>query len=334
MHVNQLGRKLIVGLGSVLGIVGVLLLSGFVYQTAVSRQDRKIYPPPGKLIEVDGRQMHLYCLGQGSPTVVLESGLGETLLNWHVVQKETAVFTRVCAYDRAGFGWSEPVDNPVLSPQVADTLHTLLQNAGESAPYVLVGHSIGGIHVRNFAHHYPDEVAGIVLVDSAHDKQRANDADEGKNPLLPLCRALAPVGVVRLFKLADAWAETNPHLSATQRRMLVATMNQSHYCQAMLNEETAADSDMTQPVLTPLGNTPLIVLSATQTANRLADQLPPEVIAQVNALWTEYQLELLVLSSNSAQILATESAHYIQYDQPELVIEAIQQMSLQANINE
>ena len=189
--------------GTVLGLIAVLLLTGAIYQKTASANDMKTYPPLGELIEVHGHKMHLYCLGTGSPTVVLESGLGDMMLNWHKVQVETASFSRVCAYDRAGFGWSDPLDEPVYSPRVAESLHTLLKNADIPAPYVLVGHSLGGIHVRNFAHQYPDEIAGIVLVDSAHDIQRAEDPDEGKNPLLSLCRLIAPLGIVRMLNLVD-----------------------------------------------------------------------------------------------------------------------------------
>lgn len=332
-------RKSLVWLSHLLALIVLLLVAGAVaggiYQLVASANDRATYPPLGELVDVDGRQMHLYCIGASNstelvtnmPTVVLESGLGDMLLNWNKVQAEAAKFVRVCAYDRAGFGWSEPADAPIHSPQVADTLHTLLKKAGETGPYLLVGHSVGGIHVRTFAHQYPDEVAGIVLVDSSHDNQRANDPDEGKNPLLSLCRAIAPLGIVRLLNLMDdAGSGGNPHLSASERKIRLAMMNQSHTCRATAHEEAAADTDMSQPTLKPLGNIPLIVLTATQTANRLADELPAELIEQVNMLWTEKQLELAALSTNSRQVMATESAHYIQYDQPELVVEAIRQM--------
>ncbi|MCG8481536.1 MAG: alpha/beta hydrolase, partial [Spirochaetales bacterium] len=95
-------------------------------------------------------------------------------MNWSAVQAEVALITRVCSYDRPGFGWSDPTDDVIYSPDVAESLHTLLNNAGETGPYILVGHSYGGIHVRNFAHLFPDDVSGIVLVDSSHDQQRAN----------------------------------------------------------------------------------------------------------------------------------------------------------------
>jgi pimeloyl-ACP methyl ester carboxylesterase len=321
-----MSRKLTMWLGGAMGLLVVLLLTGFVYQSTASAADQKIYPAPGELVDVDGHQMHLYCIGTGSPTVVLESGLGETMLNWTQVQAETAAFARVCSYDRVGFGWSEPVNELAYSPQVASSLHELLKNADIPAPYLLVGHSIGGIHVRNFAHQFPDEVAGIVLVDSSHDSQRAEDPDEGKNPLLSLCRVIAPFGIVRMLNLAESGSETNPHLSPQERQALIATMNRSHYCQAMANEEAAADVDMSQQAPKPLGDVPLTVLTATQSANRLADELPASLIEQVNALWAEKQLDLVALSSNSSQVLATESAHYIQYEQPELVVEAIRDM--------
>jgi pimeloyl-ACP methyl ester carboxylesterase len=207
-----MSRKLTMWLGGAMGLLVVLLLTGFVYQSTASAADQKIYPAPGELVDVDGHQMHLYCIGAGSP-------------------------------------------------QVASSLHELLKNADIPAPYLLVGHSIGGIHVRNFAHQFPDEVAGIVLVDSSHDSQRAEDPDEGKNPLLSLCRVIAPFGIVRMLNLAEAWSETNQHLSPQERQVLIATMNRSHYCQAMANEEAAADIDMSQPAPKPLDDVPLTVLT-------------------------------------------------------------------------
>ena len=120
-------------------------------------------------MDVGGYKMHLYCVGQGSPTVVLDSGLGDSWLAWYKVRPQTAGLTRVCSYDRAGTGWSDPSPNRRISSLVAQELHALLRNAGISPPFVLVGHSFGGLNMRMYTGLYRKEVAGMVLVDATPD---------------------------------------------------------------------------------------------------------------------------------------------------------------------
>ncbi len=123
------------------------------------------YPPPGDLVFVDGGLMHLWCTGAGGPVVILEAGSTDCSLSWAFVQSNVSPFTRVCSYDRAGYGWSDPVPGPVSAGAVNGRLHTLLQAADIPPPYVMAGHSLGGEYVRSYAHRYPNEVAGLVLVD-------------------------------------------------------------------------------------------------------------------------------------------------------------------------
>jgi pimeloyl-ACP methyl ester carboxylesterase len=123
------------------------------------------------MVDVGGYRLHLYCTGEGSPTVILEAGGGNPWLSWYQVQPQVAQFTRVCSYDRAGLGWSDPSPKPRTTKVIADELHTLLHNAGITAPFVLVGHSLGGLDARMFASQYPSEAVGMVLVDSSHPDQ-------------------------------------------------------------------------------------------------------------------------------------------------------------------
>ncbi len=141
---------------------------GAIYEAANRRHDREAFHPPGKLIDVGGYRLHLYCTGEGGPTVVLEFGLDGSYLDWYKVQPQVARFTRVCSYDRAGYGWSDPSPRPRIPSVMSEELHTLLANAGEKPPYILVGHSLGSFDVLMYAHRYPQEVAGVVLVDGAH----------------------------------------------------------------------------------------------------------------------------------------------------------------------
>ena len=155
-----------------LTLVGLLLL-GLSYQAIASALDASHYPPPGKLVDVGGYRLHINCTGTGSPTVILDAGLGGTSLDWSKIQPAVARFTRVCSYDRAGYGWSESGPGPRTSQQIVKELHLLLAHAQINGPYVLVGHSVGGLNMRLYAYRYPAEVAGMVLLDSTDEHQYA-----------------------------------------------------------------------------------------------------------------------------------------------------------------
>jgi pimeloyl-ACP methyl ester carboxylesterase len=151
-------------------VAGLLALAviGAIYQVVATQIDQRAYPPPGEMVNVNGHLMHINCVGRGSPTVILESGLGNMSADWANIQPEVAKTTRVCSYDRAGTGWSEPGPTPRDPKQIAHELHTLLGKAGIDGPYVLVGQSFGGLYVRMYADLYPKEIAGMLLVDSSH----------------------------------------------------------------------------------------------------------------------------------------------------------------------
>ncbi len=159
--------NIIIGL---IGLIVACVVGGAIYQIVASNNDRRNFPPPGQLIDVDGHRLHLLVMGQSdnTPTVVLESGTMAFSSYWAWVQPEIAKFARVVAYDRAGLGWSEPGPKPRDAQHIATELHTALRTAGINGPYVLVGHSEGGLYAPVFAALYPDEVAGLVLVDPEH----------------------------------------------------------------------------------------------------------------------------------------------------------------------
>jgi pimeloyl-ACP methyl ester carboxylesterase len=149
----------------------LLALAGTAYQVIGAALDGRRYPPPGRLVRVDGHRLHLETAGEGTPAVVLDSGLPGTVLSWKFVQSEVARLTRVCSYDRAGLGWSDAGPMPRTSRQIVEELRTLLRNAGIPGPYVLVGHSFGSFTARLYAGLYPDEVAGGVIVDPIHTNE-------------------------------------------------------------------------------------------------------------------------------------------------------------------
>ncbi len=159
------GRGCLMWLGASLATLLGLMLIGYIYEPIAEAADAKAYPPPGQMVDVGGYRLHINCTGEGSPTVVIESGWGDMSASWGWVQPEVAKTTRICTYDRAGMGWSESSPQPRTAREFAKELHTLLAKANEPGPYVLVGHSLGGYTMRVYAHDYPGEVAGLVLID-------------------------------------------------------------------------------------------------------------------------------------------------------------------------
>jgi pimeloyl-ACP methyl ester carboxylesterase len=315
----------------VLILIGAL--AGVVYQAIASSRDRGRYGPPGTLVDVGAYRLHIHCVGSGDPTVILEAGAGGNWLDWSLVQESIAEFTRVCSYDRAGFGWSEGNNQPLAAQRVAADLNTLLTNASVDPPYALVGHSVGGIYVRSFARQYPQGVAGMVLVESSHESQGSRmpaeltSVDPALLRLLSICRAVAPFGLMRLLNVAESFTTGLP-FSDEHKRAYVATMNRTGYCSSVANEYEAADrSTKQQDPPGPLGDMPLFVISAgpqllTDSSTTDAD----EVQTRADSIWRILQTDLAELSTNSTHIFADESGHYVQYDQPEVVIAAIRQV--------
>ena len=147
----------------------LVMVAGATYQFLTAMADARRFPQEGKSVDVGGYKLNINCIGQGSPTVVLEAGLTVPAISWRSVQGGIARFTRVCSYDRAGYDWSDPGPMPRTTSQSVKELHTLLHNAGEKPPFVLVGHSFGGTIARIYNSDYPDEVAGMVLADTGHE---------------------------------------------------------------------------------------------------------------------------------------------------------------------
>lgn len=255
---------------------------------------------------------------------MLDAGLGGGGLDWSLVQPEVAKFARVCSYDRAGFGWSEAGVRPRTSQQIVKELHALLGNAGVQAPYVLVGHSIAGIHVQLYAGLYPDEVAGMVLVDSSHEDQFSRKDQMRIPPFYPpLIKALSPFGVARIINEVGAPPPNLPPDIEAERAAIYSHTGSMH---AYADEMSAIPTSMEQLRASSmrLGEKPLIVLSR---GMKEADQsVSPEEADRAERWWAELQADLARRSSNGKQVIAEKSGHYIQFYQPDLVIDAIRQV--------
>ncbi len=327
-----IGRVLL-GLAALLVIVlGITLAAG-----AKAKSDLKAkYPPPGLMVDVGGYRLHLFCEGTGSPTVIMESGSGRASLDWELVRPEIVKTTRTCVYDRAGLGWSDLSPKPRTAENIVEELHTLLTSAGIAGPYVLVGHSIGGAYVRLYAHDYPEDVVGMVLVDSSHEDQFSRYPAELNNFMaqynqayevqMDFYKSLAELGIVALDPSMMA---ESAKLPAATRETYQALYADPKVFAALLAEEKMVEPNLAQvgaARITSLGNIPLIVLSHGQPDNLVGSGLSPEIIQQQEQVWQQLQKELTKLSPRGRQIIATESGHFIQFDQPQLVIDAIEEM--------
>jgi pimeloyl-ACP methyl ester carboxylesterase len=251
-------------------VFGVLALAavGGGYQTVREAVDANAHPMPGRLVDVGGHRLHLHCTGSGSPTVVVQPGGGDFSSGMAWIAPAVASDTRVCVYDRAGRGWSEPAEGPQDANQIATDLHTLLQRGDVPAPYVLAGHSFGGLYVLTYANRYPDEVAGMVLVDSTNP---AAEADPGKataydagsydavtGRVSALGAAAARVGLTRLVG-AFGYGDLPPQ-ARDEVRAGAAT---AEYASGWIDEFVQANASGAEAaMLTDFGDKPLVVLTA------------------------------------------------------------------------
>lgn len=282
-------------------VIAMLALAsvGGGYETVRAAADAKAYPMPGQLIDVGGHSLHLSCTGAGSPTVVLEPGGGEMSSNLGWIAPAVARDTRVCVYDRAGRGWSEPADTPQDGRQIATDLHRLRQRGHVPGPYVLAGHSFGGLYVLTFAARYPDEVAGMVLVDSTAPASAAkpgatSPAERGSNDVMgrvsTLVSTSARLGLGRLYSQL-AFGSLPPR-SRDEVRASGATASN---VRSTIDEFVQANTSMEQAAtLGDFADKPLVVLTAGSGSD---------------AAWSAAQNDLATLSTNSVHRVIDGATH-------------------------
>jgi len=238
---------------------------GCVYQSIATVRDQRIYLPPGELMDIDDCRLHVQMLGHGSPTVVLETGLGGMCSAWGWIQPETAKFSRVVAYDRAGLGWSGPDTAPKTASLIARRLHHVLLHYHVPPPYVLVGHSMGGLFIRVFADLYPDEVAGMVLIEAVHPDQHLRSTAISAHMcsgfrFLKAAPFLARLGYVRLAGLLNSWGEGLPARQAAEAE---AFLSSYRHLKTTRDESLAWENICAEVRATRnLGNMPLAVMTA------------------------------------------------------------------------
>ena len=288
--------------------VATLAALGTAYQMIATEIDKRAYLPPGEMIDMGGYQIHLYCTGTnvgGSPTVILEQGLGGISSGWAFIQPEVAKVTRVCSYDRAGMGWSDASPERRDAQHIAQELNALLQNANIVGPYVLVGWSIGGLYARQYAEQYSDHVVGMVLLDSSHPDQWSTTSQgraqfESNAKIFSVVPTVARLGVMRILGLLQPeLGFPTPHDQALRVSFAATKDWEAQSAEMMASLESAAQVRESGS----LDNRPLFVLTA----------------AEQDQLWQSWQRDLASLSTNSIHQIVQGADHMAFWRDPEVV---------------
>jgi pimeloyl-ACP methyl ester carboxylesterase len=331
---QRVRRVVLWGLGGLFALAAMLVLYGASWNAVMNARDRRRFQPPGQLVEVDGLRMHLNCTGQGQPTVVLDSGWSMPALGWALVQPELAKRVRVCSYDRVGMGYSDsdPTHAPQSPMRIAAALHTLLQRAHVPGPFVLVGHSHGGLMARAYYDRYPKEVAGMVLVDATSEymEERFQGADwkqamvadiESAHRNVPLLRLTIWTGLARWQLTQKAHNTGLPLLTPEFIDEGIFLFSQPNWYPAAVAElDGVPESYAELRTGRGLGDLPLIVLTAGKFRPKGA---PPEKEQEWHRLWLEdLQPGLARLSTRGRQIIA-DSGHLIPLEAPGEVVKAV-----------
>jgi pimeloyl-ACP methyl ester carboxylesterase len=310
---------------TVVMLIAVALGSGATFNVVATQYFFARHSVPGNFYDVDRYKMHLLCTGEGSPTLVLDAGLGNDSLIWANVQPELSKITRVCSYDRAGFGWSEPRPDPRDAGRIAHELHRLLNEAGVTGSVVLMGHSISGLYIRAYAASYPRSVSGLVFVDSStplqEDRFPAEVAQAFKNESMEFQKLewLYILGIPRVM----GQCRPEEGFSESVRKMIAEDQCRPSLFAAIAQEDKSFRQSGNETIHTgPFGDLPILIFSEDPEHSPPSD-IPPQAAQSVSKVWNEMQEELKDLSTRSRRIIAKGSGHYVQIDRAELLIEKV-----------
>jgi pimeloyl-ACP methyl ester carboxylesterase len=308
-----------------LGLVFALLtIAGIGYQLWGEWRDKRVFPLPGQLVDVGGHRLHIWCVGQGSPTVLMLSGGGTPTVTMYDAQTRIGAFTRVCSYDRAGLGWSDPPTKPMSLPDMVDDLDALLLNGNIDGPFVLVPESFGGMVALAYAQRNPTKIAGAVFVDASepdlwfrvspksHEAMKRNDMLWQVGWRLGIIRAALP------FAAPDWVANLSPKLKgefeAVWSRPMASFANDAidAFQQTKISQRPSATPGL-------LGESPIIVLRHGKSGGMGTEE-------DFEKEWPAAQAKLAELSSDSRLIVAKENGHPIAEENPQLVADAVREI--------
>ncbi|HKT29361.1 alpha/beta hydrolase [Dyella sp.] len=307
--------------------------------------DDPAYTKPQQLVDIGGgRRLNLYCRGEGSPTVVFDSGLGDSTVAWALVQPTIARKTRTCSYDRAGLGFSDAAKRPNDAKNDAEDLHALLHAAHIAPPYILVGHSAAGLAVRVYADRYRDEVVGMVIVDGTHeDQSKREDAigpfkkEQWEATLKDTsCLDAAKNGAIAqsspVYKKCVADEATEPRYSQAIKDAVLKYAATLKWQSASASEKKSvfdASADETRTTRKDFGDMPIIVL--THAPHPWPKDWTQALQDRHTLVWEDMHNDLAAMSTHGVNEIVPHAGHYIQYDRPEIVIDAIDQVLSIAN---
>lgn len=320
----------------VLSVFGVLVASGAIYEQVGEWRDSRHFPQIGRSFDIGGRKLNLYCSGDGSPTVILESGHSVPGLGWAVIQPQIAKFTKACWYDRAGYGWSDSGPFSQHSNQIAKDLHRLLVSANVHPPYVLVGHLFGAFNIRAFQHFYPQEVMGMVLIDPASENSAVDNPTipvnhhiEALRPMMAILgRVLGEIGLWRLRRKdpGDAPAGFSEH----DWEAIGVLSSQPKTIEARMKETPLRFSAEEVRAATSAGDIPLIVVSP--GSNPAEPIYAQKIRLQADLTHLSNRGHQIVLPSASHPIAYENSANMVPYESPDQVVDVIHQVVSQAKL--
>jgi len=314
---SYLLRRIAISLAAIACLAVVALAAGFAIESLRMHRLAAI-APAGAITIAGGSEMHFDCTGAGAPTILLEAGLGDDFLSWRRVQPALSRLTRVCSYDRAGYGWSAPRTGPRDTNHIAAELHALVQQAGIDGPLILMGHSAGGLFIRKYATLYPQGIVGMVFVDSSTPTQFERLPTEFRIiEDFTWDKLLLPFGITRLRGHCGVEDPSTPEMKP---------QIEWHDCRSQVfdvtdREEIDFPKSCTQAKGTgPFGNIPIVIFSQDPALHFGKLPFPDEIGERAAVTWNTLQEELKQLSPRSRRIIARGSTHYVQLIRPELVI--------------
>ena len=307
----------------------ICLLASSVFNVICLRYLHRRLPVPGNFYSINGKTMHIYCIGQGTPTVIIEPGLGGDWLDWQHVQPELSQSTRVCTYDRLGNGWSDPEPGLHDAIYTASRLHELLQQTGEKGAFVFIGASLGGYFVREFNAMYPTEVAGIVFSDTSIPAQVTAIPDRLDSDEKRYQRHSAAMW--QSIREASGWERLMGRCHATLGPGMesYAEFGRAESCRPRYSTAWLSESDAFWISADQAGKAgccgtlPLLIIS--QDPDRPKDGWEPAAVA-ANPIWDRLQENLKTLSPHSRRIIARGSGHHVMFDRPDVIIAATRQL--------
>ncbi|MBU0731479.1 alpha/beta hydrolase [Patescibacteria group bacterium] len=329
---SRFGKIFGIILAILFGLIIFLLLIGWFMESRNVAADQELFSPAGEIYKVNSQDMHLYCTGEGSPIILLESGMGGSTLDWRYIQSELSQYSKVCSFDRPGYGWSEPSSIERTAQQMSDELHLLMHQINETeGPFIIAGYSLGGLNARLFTKNHGNEVMGMVLVDSAHEDLDARSPDQviqlnsSLDTIFQLFQTAAKFGLIRLAGI-DSIAEYAPFISADIpndiKEEYEAELARSQHWETMRQELESQDLSARQArEIENFGDTPLIIIRAGQIAE--IPQLSESENQEYRDAQISVQEDLAAMSTNSELLVAEESDHDILFKQPQIVIDAI-----------